>query len=365
VTGPVLNWATAWPRETQQAIGQRYGYLGPESTASERNRFIWHTMQDYLLPEHRPDVLVLWITEPDHAQHAHGLGSPEAIAALAELDKQLERFVQSLQRSSNGEEHSYLLLSDHGFSTISRRIDVNRRLVEAGIKASPDSRDIVYDCNSFYLTGAMRDRLGEVVRFLAGEPWIGALLVRDDLLKACPGAMPQSAVFGTHRRSSELMFTYQWWSEENDYGVTGLTASSSASVATHGSASPYDLNNSLVAWGKGIKRETVSRVPCGMVDIAPTVLHLLGIESPATMEGRVLGEILQGGPSPETIEVSQIRRESIYATANGPRHQVAWYSQVNAPVLESSKGPGLSPSKEPVLSPPKVHRYLDQITFNT
>ena len=132
------------------------------------------------------------------------------------------------------------------------------------------------------------DRLDELVRFLAGEPWIGALFVRDDLLDACPEAMPQSAVFGNHARSAELMFGYRWWPTDNTYGVRGCSASYSSIAASHGSASPHEINNSLVAWGKGIKRGILSAVPCGTVDVAPTVLHLLGISPPASMQGRVL-----------------------------------------------------------------------------
>ena len=84
--------------------------------------------------------------------------------------------------------------------------------------------------------------MGDVVRFLLGESWIGALLVRDDLLEACPEAMPQSAVCGAHRRSADVMFSFQWSPAENDYGVPGCVASGSTrNVATHGSASPYDV----------------------------------------------------------------------------------------------------------------------------
>jgi arylsulfatase A-like enzyme len=340
VTGPVVNWALAWPAETERKIEQRFGgFLGPESASEERNAFALQAVQEHLVPEHRPDVLTLWLTEPDHAQHGHGLGSPEAIATLAELDRQLEHMTKALARS--GEEHSYFLLSDHGFTTISQRVDVNGRLVEAGLKASSGDTGIFYDCNSFYVADTAHDRLGELVGFLSGEPWIGALFVRDDLLDKCPGAMPQGAVWGAHRRSAELMFGYRWWQTENEYGVRGCSASSSRIAASHGSASPHELNNTLVAWGKGIKRGTDSTVPCGTVDVAPTVLHLLGISAPDSMQGRVLHELLEGGPQPGDVTVTQSRREAAYPTANGPAHQVAQYSEVNG------------------------HSYLDRVTLET
>jgi predicted AlkP superfamily pyrophosphatase or phosphodiesterase len=328
VTGPVVNWALAWPAETGREIEQRCGhFLGPDSTAQQRNAFALQAVQEYLVPEHHPDVLTLWLTEPDHAQHGHGLGSPQAIATLAELDRQLEELAAAL--AHNGEEHTYILLSDHGFTTISQRVNINERLVAAGLKASPDDTSIYSNCNSFYVAEDALDRLDELVRFLAEEPWIGALFVRDDLLGACPGAMPQSAAMGNHARSAELMFGYRWWPVENEHGVRGCSASYSSIAATHGSASPYEVNNSLVAWGKGIKKSTISQVPAGTRDIAPTVLHLVGIKAPDTMQGRVLYELLTDGPLPTDLSVSQIVQQATYAAAAGPRQQTAQYSVVD------------------------------------
>ena len=328
VSGPVVNWALAWPAETEREVEQRLGhFLGPDSTSEQRNAFAVQAVRDYLVPEHRPDLLTLWLTEPDHAQHGHGLGSPQALATLAKLDRQLEELTAALVHS--GEEHTYILLSDHGFTTISQRVNVDERLVAAGLKGSAQDSDIVCNCNSFYVAEGALDRLGELVRFLAAEPWIGALFVRDDLLDACPGAMPQSAVFGRHARSAELMFGYRWWAEDNAYGVRGCSASYSSITASHGSASPHELNNSLVAWGKGIKQGITSAVPCGIVDVAPTALHLLGITPPASMQGRVLYELLADGPLSTDLAVSRSRQEATYASAAGPREQVARFSTID------------------------------------
>jgi hypothetical protein len=236
-------------------------------------------------------------------------------------------------------EHTYLLLSDHGFSTIGQRVDVDRRLAAAGLKPSPDDRSIVCDCDSFYLNGSAVQRFDDLVRFLAGEPWIGSLLLRDDRMADYPTAMPQSAVFGAHRRSADLMFSYRWWAAENQYGIPGCSASYSSIAATHGSASPYDLNSSFVAWGKGIKRGETSSVPCGNVDVAPTVLHLLGLQGPNTMQGRVLSEHLEGGPAPAQVKTTRSQREATYHSDSGPLRQTALYSEACG------------------------HRYLDQIVW--
>jgi arylsulfatase A-like enzyme len=240
----------------------------------------------------------------------------------------------------SGQKHTYILLSDHGFTTISQRVNINERLVAAGLKRSPDDTSIYSNCNSFYVDEDALDRLDELISFLAGEPWIGALFVRDDLLDVCPGAMPQSAALGNHARSAELMFGYRWWPRDNEYGVHGCSASYSSIAASHGSASPHEVNNSLVAWGKGIKQGVTSTAPCGTVDIAPTVLHLLGIVPPISIQGRVLYEILADGPLLTELSVSQIVQHATYTAEAGPKEQVARYSVIDG------------------------HRYLDWVTLD-
>jgi arylsulfatase A-like enzyme len=340
VTGPVVNWATAWPNATKEEIRRRYGgFLDSTATSSERNQFVLRTIYDYLVPVVQPDLLTIWLTEPDHSQHRHGIASPEALAALAELDAQLERFLQTLKKQIGKEGLTCILLSDHGFSTISEGADPGQVLAEAGFKRAPDSNEIICTTGSLYLTGKARERIAEIVRFLASEPWVGALFLRDDLNRACPEAMYQSAVFGSHRRSAEIMFSRQWSAKENAYGVPGSVAVYAGMAATHGSASPYAINNCLVAWGKGIRQATVSTVPCSIVDVAPTVLHLLGVPPPADMDGRVLHELLEGDSPPEAMKVSHWTRETAYDTSACPTRQVARYS--------SAEG----------------HDYLDQVTL--
>jgi len=341
-TGPVANWAIAWPEEVNDVIKKRFGtFMGSDSTSFERNAFILEVMRDYLIPQYRPDLFTLWVTEPDHTQHRCGLFSPEAKIALKEIDEQLGDLIGTFERSYHGEDLTCILISDHGFSTVSETVNPKQELVAAGLKESPYSSDIIVVSNSIYLRGKARERLGEVIRFLQDRLWIGALFLRDNLLDEFPELMPQSSVFNCHRRSAEILFSYRWSPVQNRYNVPGSVVSSSQYAATHGSASPYVINNCLVAWGKGIKEGVVSNVPCGIIDVAPTALHLLGIKTHSRMDGRVLNEILEGCPSPEEFAVSHETRQCAYYTKAGVRRQVAHYSIVNG------------------------YKYLDRITMMT
>jgi hypothetical protein len=77
----------------------------------------------------------------------------------------------------------------------------------------------------------------------------------------------------------------------------------------------------LVAAGPDIKRGVRSRVPTGNVDLAPTVLHLLGIEPPPDMSGRVLHELLREGQAPVEVDVRERTHRATVTLRDGLRYQ--------------------------------------------
>jgi predicted AlkP superfamily pyrophosphatase or phosphodiesterase len=325
LTGPIINWAVAWPPAFEaEMLATQGGLLSAASSSVERNRMVIATLRDVLIPRHRPDVVTLWFTEPDHAQHHDGLLSPAAIEMLRHVDAEVETLVAHLE-ATQPEALTVFCLSDHGFDTIGPELPLDTELVRHGFKATLDSTDVVLTSNSIFLSDESLPRTPALAAWLLTQPWISGVFVRDDLIEQCPGALPQSAVGGSHARSAAIMYSPRWSHDANRLGVPGTVAGRpGGSVATHGSTSPYALHNVLVAWGAGIKERTISAAPCGIVDIAPTVLRLLGLTPPASMDGRVLEELLADGPAPEELAVTRSTRE---AEANGQR-QMAQYSAV-------------------------------------
>jgi len=327
VTGPIVNWAVAWPEEMQSELVARYGgMLDEEADSPTRNAFVLRALRESVIPAVRPDVVTLWLTEPDHTQHYHGLGSPEALAILRQLDAESEEFVAHLENDPLCAPLTCFLVSDHGFNSVAHQVAPDAELAAAGLKRTADSAEIVRTSNSFYLNDPSPERLDELLTFLVSRPWIGALLLKDEVEDPAAGVMRQSAAFGGHARAAQWMFAYRWSEEANGFGVAGSVHNASALAATHGSASPYAINNTLVAWGAGIKRGGRSDVPCGLVDIAPTVLHLLGVARPDHMDGRVLRELLAEGPDPAEMVVGTEELSVTYGSGAAARRQVAHYS---------------------------------------
>ena len=66
------------------------------------------------------------------------------------------------------------------------------------------------------------------------------------------------------------------------------------------------MHSTLIAAGPDIKRGETDDLPTGNLDLAPTILHILGIKPAQAMDGRILSEAMTiAAPSqkPETKTV--------------------------------------------------------------
>ncbi len=85
---------------------------------------------------------------------------------------------------------------------------------------------------------------------------------------------------------------------------------------THVSLSSFDMHNMLIAAGPDFLGNWVDTLPTGNVDIAPTVLRLLGVSSMYRVDGRVLAEALK--KLPPSLKPPHARQlEATHATKAG------------------------------------------------
>src|SRR5690606_4812726 len=112
-----------------------------------------------------------------------------------------------------------------------------------------------------------------------------------------------------------------WTDAVNRFGFAGTNTRGGKSAASHGSDSPYDLQIPLVAAGPDIRRGLRSRVPTGNVDLAPTILHLLGVAPPPGMSGRILYELLRDSDLPADVAVKERTYRSAVTLPGGLRYE--------------------------------------------
>lgn len=288
---------------------------------------------DYVLPEVDPDIALLWSTEPDFTQHAHDVGSPRSLSVLRHVDGCVGMLVDSLERRGVLGSTDIVVVSDHGCTKLAAPApDVVTELISAGLKAGPGSDDVVVADNGS-LGIHVRDHdaalVRDIVRLLQRQPWTGALFT--------PAAQPASStldgvgrgwVEGTFslelihladaRGSPDILLTPGWTADRNEFGVAGTTHfARGADRSNHGGLSPWDIASTLIASGPSFKDGVVVSTPAGNVDVAPTLLALVGVDDHLdSVDGRVLSEAFPGGGDPAAMAVET--KTLVTAAADSP-----------------------------------------------
>ncbi|MGD0650960.1 MAG: alkaline phosphatase family protein [Verrucomicrobiia bacterium] len=259
-----------------------------------------------------PKFSLLWLSEPDATQHADGPGAGRALAALKSSDKSLGLVLQELERRGLRNKTDIFIVSDHGLSTISRRVDVAEALKNAGFAAArefkqPPAADEIMVIGSggsalLYVTGHDPNVIGKVVEFLQQQDFTGAIFTQ----KPAKGTFALEQIRAKTPDAPDIIVSLRWTADKSAAGVPGMLLSDGSPAATggggqHGSLSAFDMHNTLVAAGPDFRHGLVDGLPSGNVDVAPTILWIAGVEppqpmdgAPSAMDGRILAEAMVG-----------------------------------------------------------------------
>jgi predicted AlkP superfamily pyrophosphatase or phosphodiesterase len=261
------------------------------------------------LDEMHADLAFIWISDPDHTAHNKGIGSETTNDALRLVDAQIGRIEDTLRAKGLLERTNIVVVSDHGFTTHTGALKL-ASLVSPFARALPDgSPDIVVSEGAInFRVRAEAARVAAIVAMLQKQPEVGAIFTRAKPGGGAEGVARGTLSFGvarwSHPRSGEILVSSNWTVEPNEAGYLGKTADNG--VAGHGTTSPYDVHNTLIAAGPDFRERASSSVPTGNVDLAPTLLRLLGVAIPPSMTGRVIEEGLRSGPPIASVTVERV-----------------------------------------------------------
>src|SRR5204863_1544191 len=88
-----------------------------------------------------PTLSLLWLGEPDLTQHGSAPGAQPALAAIKSSDENLAAVISALERQRARATAAVFVVSDHGFSTIERSVDLRKILKDAGFAAKTEFSD--------------------------------------------------------------------------------------------------------------------------------------------------------------------------------------------------------------------------------
>ena len=296
VGGATIHPDFTLPYPLRGRLAARFGaWPGETSPNTPRFDHAVRILTEHILPERSPAVALIWSSEPDKAQHATGVGSETSDRAVREADERFGRIMRWIESNPQTQDIDVMVVSDHGYSTIQESVDVEwyvRRaeFSERAVLVAPNGGSVLFYCRNTETT----ERLAA---WLMAQPWCGALLA-SETAGEIKGTLPMSLSGGDGPRAPELAMSLGWDSRPNSAGYPGFVYSTrdAPGQGQHGSMSRHEMSNVLIARGPGFKRSARVTSPTGNVDMAPTVLRLLGLPIPDDMDGRVLVEALVGGP---------------------------------------------------------------------
>jgi predicted AlkP superfamily pyrophosphatase or phosphodiesterase len=266
-----------------------------------------------VLQEEDPDFTLINLPDVDGFSHLHGRPSPTQLAAVATADLQIQRLVDYLKASGKWQHSSIIVTGDHNFGA--QAIPTSRIFLEplfSGAGPAPFQVVTSGGFGSVFLTGTVADSgplteeqnatLKELRRRALATPGI------DDALYRLPNPLDGGTAHTLETvhpdwnlntpRVGELILT----AEETHTMYRSTSDSSNVLVAEHGR--PTDRHVPFIVLSGGTYVRDVSIDPSGpvnekddtgllteqaeLVDIAPTIAWILGLEPPSMSQGRIL-----------------------------------------------------------------------------
>ncbi len=302
--GNTKNYARVFAGESRplDALTSILNALGRFPSAHlQQDTWTTKALTDFLWKDGVPAFSLLWLGQPDLTQHESAPGAPTALAAIKSSDRNLAAVLSALDRQGARETTDVFVVSDHGFSTIKRSIDLRKILSDAGFTATtkftdePKRGDIMLAGNGgtvlFYVEGHDAEVTRRLVELLQQSDFAGVIFTKE----------PMQGTFGLKeakidsQHAPEVVMAFRWNDSKNQFGVPGMIDADwqrKAGKGTHATLSRFDMRNTLIAAGPDFRRGEVDDLPSGNVDLAPTILRILGITAPQELDGRILSEAM-------------------------------------------------------------------------
>ena len=231
--------------------------------------------------EGHPDLL--YIATTDYMEHAYGPQAPQMQQQAREMDALIGDVIRAFDLSQT----VVAVAADHGMNQKTRALSIPNVLAQAGIKAHviPAIKDGLYlhhrnlgGAVYIYLEDSQEGRKAREV--LAGQEGVAEVIPAS----AAPALhLPPEAVGDMLVLGEKEWALGTWEGGEVEWEL--------ADLRSHGSR--YEQEVPLILAGAGVKAG-VRLSSASLVDLAPTVAHLLGLDE-SGFQGRVLEEALEGG----------------------------------------------------------------------
>ena len=345
-SGAVIHSDYTLPAALAPRVLAALGPTPPHATPNDaQNQRAIDAYLKFGLEQLRPDVTLMWLNDPDGTAHANGIGASLTRRSLTLIDGGIGRIEDTLRAQGRLDQTNIIVTSDHGFSTHTGTLKLDALVAPFVRRLENGSPDVIVAEGAIHVRSSSDPaRLQAIVSALQKSPDVGAIFTRPrrlfspvsatngaavpaatDFEGIVPGTLSFDVARWNHARSADILVSANWTRDANDAGFPGKTTQEG--TAGHGTSSPYDIHNTLIAAGPSFREHATSEIPTGNVDLAPTLLELLGVPAPQTMSGRVIREAFREGPAASSVRIE--RRSETVKSADGAYELTAQTSIVD------------------------------------
>ena len=233
---------------------------------------IWTRAAEYLILNHKPDLLLFHLLTLDSEHHTYGPNTLAGRTAMAFVDACVEKIVNAVQAAGIADRTTFLIVSDHGFKAYKSQIRATVALQQAGL----DDKVFVLPEGGTAFVYVSEDALIPRVRAaLAGVEGIDRIMGAAEFPALGLPVPQKDPQFGQLLLSAKEGYSFS--------GATGgpVTAAAPQIGGSHGYlASDPDMNAIFIASGYRVRAQG-KLGEISNLDIAPTIAHLLGVKLPS------------------------------------------------------------------------------------
>ncbi len=237
----------------------------------------------FAIKHHHPNLVLLHLLALDGNEHTYGYGTPAGAVTAAFLDDRVKEVIDAVRDAGDLDRTTFLIVSDHGQSSVHHTADPNAILIAAGI--TPDQATALAEGGAAYIyeahaTPALDRKIRET---FAANP-------ATDSVPTPAEAVAQDWPLPQNNTTAPDVIVYA--KEDWKFAERVPAQQPEPQTGAHGYPNTRPLMQEIfIASGAAIK-QTGEQPAFPNIDVAATIAQILGL-SQAGMDGKPLTAILK------------------------------------------------------------------------
>ena len=292
-----------WGNATEELMERYFWKYGRYLMGKDRSLdlFTMAIAPDIIRDYGQPDVMFVKMCDLDTVRHNYGVYSKEAEEQLRKHNYEFGVLLESIKRYGDFEHTNFVIMGDHGQQDISKNINLNILLKDAGFIRCDDTGKLIdYDayCHSVSLSGwiqlknpddkEMYEKVYDFLKSLKDNPEynIGYLYTKKEADELFGLVGPFDFVL----EGKEPMNFSNTLAGKDPF-ERYLRPGQHSSVASHGHLPWKDETTTFIACGPDVKENVVIE-RSKMINEAPTMAKMLKLNM-ENIDGEVIEEIIK------------------------------------------------------------------------